>query len=241
MAKKKKAQYTDSMVAFGRLLKVLRCPDIYKYKLKAAVNTGLVSTSVDVAKLFYSNRIVFEDLFPDEEILNDFRAIQAAARRFKLKMFSLREVAELTGINKNTLHDYEQGKRYPPVEFIYDLCDALEINVDEILNAWLKYHPQKNIRQHSQLTLDKYFFHHLSVSHEDKERVNLVQFFQKALLGAFYRNKILFPYFDKLKGITLSLVDIIDESIEEKSSLDGSSLRMGDESSLEQNAEKLKF
>jgi len=224
MAKKGKEISTASMVAFGRFMKFLRCPEIYQYKLKMAERFEETDNVSGMRELYQSDLEFFEELFPDDALPEAFRELQASARRYKLKMYSLREVADLLEISKNTLHDYEQGKRYPSVEFIYDYCEVLNIPVDEVLNEWLCCHPKENIREHATETLGHHYFHNLSASYHDKKRILAREYFAKALLYAFARNEVVLLDGDKVYGVIKTLGEIIDTTLAQGLSLDPDNL-----------------
>lgn len=219
MGKKANEISTASMVEFGRFLKFLRCPEIYQYKLKMAERFEATDNVFGMCELYQSDLEFFEELFPDDALPETFRELQASARRYKLKMYSLREVADILGISKNTLHDYEQGKRYPSVEFIYDYCGVLKIPVDEVLNEWLRCHPKENIREHATETLEHYYFHNLSPSYHDKKRVLAREFFAKTLLYSFTRNGVVLLDVDKVYGVIKTMAEIIDTTLAQGLSL----------------------
>lgn len=239
MGKKAKEISTASMVEFGRFLKFLRCPEIYQYKLKMAERFEATDNVSGMCELYQADLEFFEELFPDEALPDTFRELQASARRYKLKMYSLREVADVLGISKNTLHDYEQGKRYPSVEFIYDYCEVLKIPVDEVLNEWLHCHPKGNIREHATQTLEHYYDHNFSPSYHDKKRVLAREFFAKALLYSFARNNIVLLEGDKVYGVTKTMGEIIDVTLAQGLSLDPENLPHSLRASVIENMERL--
>ncbi len=106
MRKKGNEISTQSMVEFGRFMKFLRCPEIYQYKLKMAERFEAMDNVSGLQELYQSDLAFFDELFPDEELPDTFRELQASARRYKLKMYSLRELADALERSKNTLHDY---------------------------------------------------------------------------------------------------------------------------------------
>src|SRR5690606_26675100 len=120
---------------------------------------------------------------------------------------------------KNTLHDYEQGKRYPSVEFIYDYCEVLKIPVDEVLNEWLRCHPKENIREHATETLEHHYFHNLSPSFDDRKKMLAREFLAKALLYAFARNNIVLLESDKVPSVIKTMAEIIDTTLAQGLSL----------------------
>ena len=224
MGKKAKEISTASMVEFGRFLKFLRCPEIYQYKLKMAERFEANDGVSGMTELYQSDLEFFEELFPDDALPDTFRELQASARRYKLKMYSLREVSDLLDISKNTLHDYEQGKRYPSVEFIYDYCEVLKIPVDEALNEWLRCHPKENIREHVTKTLEHYYFHNLSSSFNDEKMMLAREFLAKALLYAFARNDVVLLDGDKVYDVIKTMGEIIDTTLAQGLSLDPDNL-----------------
>jgi len=239
MGKKSKEISTASMVEFGRFLKFLRCPEIYQYKLKMAERFEAIDSVSGMRELYQSDLAFFEELFPDEALPETFRELQASARRYKLKMYPLREVANLLGISKNTLHDYEQGKRYPSVEFIYDYCEVLKIPVDEVLNEWLRCHPKENIREHSTETLEHHYVHNLSPCYHDKKRVLAREFFAKALLFSFARNDVVLLDGDKVYEVTKTMGHLLDKVLAQGLSLEPENLSLSHISRIEKNIERL--
>lgn len=235
MGNKAKEISSASMIEFGRFLKFLRCPEIYQYKLKMAERFEVNDGVSGISELYQSDLEFFEELFPDDALPETFRELQASARRYKLKMYSLREVADILKISKNTLHDYEQGKRYPSVEFIYDYCEALKISDDEVLNEWLRCHPKENIREHATETLEHHYFHNLSSSYHDKKRVLAREFIAKALLYAFARNNVVLLEGDKVYGVTKTMGEIIDATLAQGLGLDPENLPHSLTTSLTEN------
>lgn len=224
MSKKTKETSVDLMMTFGRFLKFLRCPDIYLYKLKMAQKYEEAGNISGVDELYQSDLAFFDELFPDEILPDSFRELQASARRYKLKMYSLREISDVMGISKNTLHDYEQGKRYPSIEFIYDYCGALKIPLDEVINEWLRCHPQQNIREHASVTLEEHYAHHLSPNFDDEKRKLARDFFAKAILYSLERNKVVLLDGEKLSQVAVTFGGIIDKSLAKGLSLDPNNL-----------------
>jgi transcriptional regulator with XRE-family HTH domain len=145
------------------------------------------------------------------------------------------------GISKNTIHDYEQGKRYPSVEFIYDYCDVLGLPVDEVLNEWLRCHPKENIRDHSQLTLEKYYYHNLSSSYKTKERSDARDFLTRALAYSFIQNGIADFDVEQLVNISRSMAEIIDTTLAQGLRLEPENIHMCKQYSLHENIDKLNF
>lgn len=229
------------MIEFGRFLKFLRCPDIYLYKLKMAEKYERAGHISGVDELYQSDLSFFEELFPDEMLPDTFRELQASARRYKLKMYSLREASDIMDISKNTLHDYEQGKRYPPIEFIYDYCEAIKVPIDEVLNEWLRCHPKENIREHALVTLEKHYAHNLSPSFNDEKRELARDFYAKAILYSFTRNKVVLLDGDKLNQVAETLGKIIDKTVAQGLSLDPNNLTHSIVASTEENRERFKF
>ncbi|AFI84675.1 helix-turn-helix domain-containing protein [Methylophaga nitratireducenticrescens] len=238
MRKKKNEISTQSMEEFGRFMKFLRCPEIYQYKLKMAERFEAMDNVSGLQELYQSDLAFFDELFPDEELPETFRELQASARRYKLKMYSLRDLADALEISKNTLHDYEQGKRYPSVEFIYDYCEVLKIPVDEVLNEWLRCHPKENIRGHASARLENYYFHNLSSSFNDEKRVLAREFFAKALLYSFSRNHFVLPDGDKVKAVAKIMGVLIDGVLAQGLSLEPDNIQLSSISSNEDNIDR---
>jgi transcriptional regulator with XRE-family HTH domain len=210
--RKSKDQFTESMVKFGQFLKFLRCPSIHEYKLKEMDrHEGKYGLS-GLSDWLESDQGSMNELFPDEQLPNNFRDLQRQARRFRVKMYSLREMAQILDISKNTLHDYEQGKRYPSVEFVYDYCEALKISVDLVLEFWLKCHPQENIKIQAEENLSEYYFHQLSVHSQDEQRVKAMQTFERALLHAVFENEVSIDP-SSLRQICKTFANIIDSTL----------------------------
>lgn len=229
---------TQSMVEFGRFMKFLRCPEIYQYKLKMAERFEAMDNVSGLQELYQSDLAFFDELFPDEELPETFRELQASARRYKLKMYSLRELADALEMSKNTLHDYEQGKRYPSVEFIYDYCEVLKIPVDEVLNEWLRCHPKENIRGHKSATLENYYFHNLSSSFNDEKRVLAREFFAKALLYSLARNHVVLPDETKIYEVAKTMGEVIDKTLAQGLLLDPRNIQRSSISDHEVNIDR---
>lgn len=94
---------------------------------------------------------------------------------------SLRVVAQIMGISKNTLHDYEQGKRYPPAEFVYDYCAALGFSPNQMINKWVYYHPNFNVRRYRKFGNINRFFTNSNGHYLGYKRRNVVRFIGKAI------------------------------------------------------------
>jgi transcriptional regulator with XRE-family HTH domain len=207
--RKSKDQFTESMVEFGQFLKFLRCPSIHEYKLKEMERYEGAYGLSGFSDWLESDQGSTNELFPDEQLPNNFRDLQRQARRFGVKMYSLREMAQILGISKNTLHDYEQGRRYPSVEFIYDYCEALKISVDRVLEFWLQCHPQENIKIREEENLSEYYFHQLSVHFQDQQRVKARKSFERALVHAVFENGVSIDP-SALRQICKTFANIID-------------------------------
>lgn len=212
MPQKSKPEFTESMIEFGRFMKFLRCPDIHSFKLKV-LEKGKSKLGAKGTAYLESDVGLVNDLFADEDLPDNFRDLQLKAKRYKVKMYSLREISEIMDISKNTLHDYERGKRYPPVEFIYDYCEVLRIPVNSVLEHWLLNHPNENISIHTEETLEKHFCHQLSSHYHDEGRMQAREFFKTALKYSLSRSKVYDLYELEVVKISNAMVNIIDKTL----------------------------
>ncbi|WP_293652330.1 helix-turn-helix domain-containing protein [Thiolapillus sp.] len=149
---------------FGKLLQQLRGPDVAEYRYKSALshlrkhrrnkkkNEFDLITEMEREELF--KRLNIQDPYKDRSdedrakelqirvwLPSDFREYHQFAAKLGMKFKSLRETAKLIGINKNTLHDYETGKRYPPAEFVFEFCNALGLSPEKLMRDWIGFHP----------------------------------------------------------------------------------------------------
>lgn len=125
-------------VQFGKLIRAWRGPDLDEWT--QAAKQAAQKKGLDV----YNAKSSLNALFAIREM--PFRAYQSSARRFKVKTWSLRRLAHELGISKNTLEGYELGRHYPPIEFVYDLAAVLGIPSHQLVAAWLKHHPNPNVK-----------------------------------------------------------------------------------------------
>jgi|GEM_PF-4615168 len=153
------ANAAKKMKRFGDLLKRLRGPDVEEYRYKLAVDywkKKKLRKEKGASSYKQHKKISKEDKEKEInackyyiEFPKTFSDYQRHAVRIGVQTHSLRETAKLIGINKNTLHDYEIGKRYPPAEFVFEFCDALGLSADKLMQDWVGYHPNKNISKHA--------------------------------------------------------------------------------------------
>lgn len=124
--------------SFGKLIRAWRGPDPEDW-LRAAERAG-ARLGIDTKK----PEAFVEALDAVNEM--PFRTYQSLARRFKVRTWSLRRLSEELGISKNTLEDYERGRHYPPVEFVYDLAVVLGRPSHELVSQWFRHHPNSNVQ-----------------------------------------------------------------------------------------------
>ena len=110
------AEPTERMRRFGK----------YLQELRAASDDDLT----DAIRENRRARMETDDHYfqegTDDRMPESFAAREQLARRLGVKTKSLRQVAAALGISKNTVHDYEMGKKYPSAEFVYEFCAVLE-------------------------------------------------------------------------------------------------------------------
>ena len=149
---------------FGKLLQRLRGPDVEEFRYKSALSR--IRNERREQRRRRRQGIEPEgrseslrDQKTDEERAEelelrvwlpiDFREYHRYAAHLKVDFISLREAAKLIGINKNTLHDYERGKRYPPAEFVFDYCAALGLSAERLMRDWIGLHPNPNVNKYA--------------------------------------------------------------------------------------------
>lgn len=54
-------------------------------------------------------------------------------RTEKMKLMSQNAMAKLVGVAVSTYRQWESGHMYPSIEFLYKLCVACEVTLDELL------------------------------------------------------------------------------------------------------------
>lgn len=168
MPKRKKAWDKVSeakMKQFGRLLQRLRGPDVGEYRHLMAVKRWK-EVQQHERKRYDQSVMDPEVVRKDEEkrekkreekireyesevgLPESLYEYHRSAMQLKLKMTSLREAARQLGVDKNTLHDYERGKRYPPAEFVFKFCEVFELSVEKLLRDWIGLHPDVAVRRY---------------------------------------------------------------------------------------------
>lgn len=80
--------------------------------------------------------------------INDDRVRHRLAKFHGNEFPSIPALAERMGINKSRLNDYELGRKYPPLEFVFDFRDALGLVPEPLLRKWLRLHPHPLVRKH---------------------------------------------------------------------------------------------
>lgn len=162
------------MSEFGLYLKGLRRVNVEDLRVAARANRR--------KRLETAERSICEDYV--EQVPNSFRARQQLARRLGMNVKSLRDVASAMGISKNTLHEYEAGKRYPSAEFVFDFCAAVETAADPVIRKWVRCHPNPNVRRHQRFG---HFNRELTNSRDDPlgyEKRKSINFIVDAILFA---------------------------------------------------------
>jgi transcriptional regulator with XRE-family HTH domain len=210
----RKYQNTESMKEFGRYLKLLRSPDYHDFQRKVVNEIGFnVSSSVPEEMIVDKYVSYFRDYIALEDLPQTFRDLQLACKKRKLRVYPLREVADKLGISKNTLHDYEQGKRYPPVEFIYDYCSEYNFPIDYVVHNWVLFHPNPNISYHAVKRFEHYYTHPLSHNFSDEKREASRRFFSLALHFSLSRSGVI-GLSDELKyKVTRIFSEITDRTL----------------------------
>jgi len=97
----------------------------------------------------------------------------------------------LIGINKNTLHDYEIGKRYPPGEFVFDFCETLGLSAEKLMRDWIGFHPNPNVSKH--VNEGCYAVRDIwkdSNSYMDPSDADVIQFIQRAIQVANHTHHV---------------------------------------------------
>ena len=188
-----------SPTPFGLLLRALRGPDTRRYRYLIAEQHWLEITKdrqYDLLRFDSRRREAgirrYTKLLP---LPHAFREYHRRAKQLKIEMKSLRDMAQLLGISKNTLHDYETGKRYPPAEFVYAFCAAIDFPAETLMDQWVRFHPNEMVRKSGKSSHDKpaslvymdgkYFFNPFDI--------NVIHFFVAAIDLAAHRagaNKI---------------------------------------------------
>lgn len=218
MARTLMPQYKTSMVEFGRVLKLLRSPDLYQYKYRLAQRGA---TKAEKEKLNGAlddglNVEYLDALIAREDLPKSYRDLQVQARRLGMQIYTLRDVAKRLGISKNTLHDYEQGKHYPPIEFIFQYCEALNLPLDEVLSEWFRCHPDERIAHHAKSALSQSYFDGFSDDRINKNQSSVIGYFNRALYVAMASQNFAFSNDpDKLLSIAEKLVHMIKKTLDD--------------------------
>ena len=229
---KKKRKNTASMQHFGKLLQRARLPDLDKLyifaKREKFRRLGVSRDQLDI-----------EDE-PFYRIPNSTREVQRQATSLGIPGNSLRKVAKLMGISKNTLHDYEKGKRYPSAEFVYDFCTALEIPSEKLVNDWVRCHPNPNVSSNKRFGKITRFFKDVKNNSVGYEKRNVIGLIRSALQLAVASEVVsgVLPA-DKIGRISSKAAIIIDQTLAKGLEVHSSSIPSDWESYFEENSDQL--
>jgi transcriptional regulator with XRE-family HTH domain len=134
---------------FGTLLQKLRGPDANEYRHAIALKRWMQQKRHRKTDINKGGADQISEIEREVAIPVSFREYSRRAVQLKIKATPLRETARLIGISKNTLHDYETGKRYPPAEFVFAFCNALGLSVERLMRDWVGFHPDPEIRKYA--------------------------------------------------------------------------------------------
>jgi transcriptional regulator with XRE-family HTH domain len=149
-----------------------------------------------------------DDLMP-----RSFQAKQQLARRLNVPMHTLRDLAEQMGMSKNTLHDYETGKRYPSAEFVFDFCAALRMDADPVLTHWAFLHPNPNVSKHGHFGRFNRQLRHVPGDPLGYRRSNAFEFFVRAIALAIPMTGLPKPNMPAVKLIADAAAMLIDRAL----------------------------
>lgn len=170
---------------FGEALKRARGPDELEYLRRTRKADRQLRMKLDKADPGSSIEKQYFRLI--RKIDNpDFRARRA--RHYGIKTTSIRELARLVGVSKNTLLDYEAGRRYPPLEFVLDICDALKIDPNALVRQWFRYHPNDNVSIYRNLGFVNNQFENVLGEIRGHEKSNLIRFIAAAITVAHHHS-----------------------------------------------------
>ncbi|MFA0814068.1 helix-turn-helix domain-containing protein [Microbulbifer epialgicus] len=214
------------MVKFGEILRMVRKPDEAEYRNLAARDywEKLTQESLPPGKQS-SKPEAFQTLKELLVLPQDFRDYQRHARRLGLKMMSIREAANQLGISKNSLHDYEKGNRYPPVEFLFDYCSLLELSPDFLVNHWIRCHPNPNVRENRKLLRVQGYFGEMPEDINSPERKAAIDFFSGAIRYAIYLTKANFIFEEKLDEVAYCSALVVERVFAKGLALDPKSIK----------------
>ncbi len=155
-------------------------------------------------------------VFDDEPILTmpeNFRDIQRHAQRLGLYMISLRKLSKIMGISKNTLHDYEKGKRYPTAEFVFDYSEATGFPLSHLINRWIRCHPNSNVNKFKRFGHINRHFKNVNGEYLRHEKSNLIGFIREAIRHSIFLTEVNHLSGDQAGKVAATAACIMDKAL----------------------------
>lgn len=234
MARKKHAWDKVSeakMQQFGKLLQRLRGPDVDEYRHLMAVKRW--KDVVQEERNRYDQSVMDPEVVKkdeekiekerDEKIRKYEKEVRPPvslydhhryAMQLKLKMTSLREAAKLLGMDKNTLHDYERGKRYPPAEFVFKFCEVFELSVEKLLRDWIGLHPDPAVSRYVDREFDYPNVWCKGIGLMEPSEEDAIDFIQSAIQFASYVTGANVVFGKMLKKMSLMTALVMYRTVE---------------------------
>nr|MBV6630086.1 helix-turn-helix transcriptional regulator [Oceanococcus sp. HetDA_MAG_MS8] len=165
-------------VRFGDALRRARGPEEYEYLARTEKADRQLNLKLSESLPYSDTEKRYQRLI---EKIDDPKFQARRAKKIGMKTTSIRELAKKVGVSKNTLLDYEAGRRYPPLEFVIEVCVALEIRPDGLVRKWFNWHPNENMHALGNLGFVTHTFRNRLGKVKGNDKSNLIRFIATAI------------------------------------------------------------